>query len=610
MPDYVINTEQKKAILHGMGPAMVLAGPGSGKTLVLTHRIRTLILKHHIHPDNILTITFTKAAALEMKKRAVEIEKQAAQAIFGTFHSIFFQILKTSIQYSDFSILTEGEKQHIATEILYHTSLLEEDMKSAVSKAIKEINYVRTNGISIEAYESSLMNPELFREIYKEYEKELLYKRKMDFDGILLLCYEYLSHNHKDLSLWQKRFEFVLIDEFQDINELQYRIIRLLTKNHGNLFVVGDDDQAIYGFRGSNPSFMKTFLKDYPNAIQILLQVNYRSYPQIVETAGKSISHNRNRFPKQIVSGKEPDKEKEAFPVMIKTYREEKEEMDFIVREIRNSLHAREEIALLFRTNQKAGLFGEKLFLNGIDYTMKEKTANFYDHFLIQDILAYLKFVHIEPRRAYFYQFMNKPVRYIRREAVKGELVDFGELYIAYFGKKQMLLNIRKLETDLKFLKTLDAYSGISYVLKAMGYEAYGKTRAKGNMEQWKEQEEILNAFMERAKEFKSCKDFLFFIEQYSICFKQEENQKKRGEKGKGVQLMTYHGSKGLEFAEVYLPSVNHGVVPFHKAITAEEIEEERRMFYVAMTRAKEKLCITAIENSSSKRSVFLEELQ
>lgn len=606
-----MNNEQQSAVLHGKGPAMVLAGPGSGKTLVLTHRIKNLILSHHVNPNYILTITFTKAAALEMKKRAVAIEKQAEKAVFGTFHSVFFQILKTSLKYSQYTILLEGEKKQILKEILYHSPVFEEDINTFVPKILKEISHVRSKRIFIEQYESKTIEPKLFKEIYKQYEKELQFRKKTDFDGILLLCHEYLKQDAEALSLWQNRFLYVLIDEFQDIDRAQYDIIKLLTMKHKNVFVVGDDDQSIYGFRGSSPDFMKEFQKDYENTKQIILGVNYRSNKEIVEMAAKCISHNKNRFLKEIVSGKAQDTDKELKAAVLHEFKEEKEETEYLVEAVKNSNVPLEEMAFLFRTNQKAARFGELLFMHKIPYFMKEKAVNFYDNVLIQDILAYLKFVHIAPRRSFFYQFMNKPVRYIKREAITGEMVDFSELYIAYFGKKDMLLRLKRLEADLKFLKSLDAYSGISYILKAMGYENYGKTLAKGNIETWKEQEETLMEFLNRAKEFKSCKDFLFFIEQYSCYFKEEEAEKTKETKEKnGVRLMTYHGSKGLEFKQVYLPFLNKGIVPYHKAVTEEEIEEERRMFYVAMTRAKEKLCITATINSSLKKSIFLEELQ
>lgn len=613
MPEKSLNPEQEKAVLHGRGPAMVLAGPGSGKTFVLTKRIKHLILHHHINPRNILTITFTKAAAMEMKKRAVVMEKQAAQAVFGTFHSIFFQILRTSYQYSQFSIITEGEKQQIVKEILYRTSVPEEDIQSMTLNMLKEINRIKAKDCAINEYEGGILEPELFRKIYGEYEKELLFRKKVDFDGILFLCRDYLTQDKKALGFWQNRFSFFLIDEFQDINRVQYEVISLLASKSSNLFAVGDDDQSIYGFRGSKPGFMKEFLKDFPDAAQIVLNTNYRSRKEIVDMAGKSISHNRNRFPKRIVSGREKEQGQEKTrlraAVTIQIWKEEQEEMEHIIKELEKSPYELEKIAILFRTNQKAQLFGEKLFSHKIPYVIKEKPENFYEHPAVRDILAYLRFACMEPRRSYFYQFMNKPLRYIRRDAVTSEMVDFQELYIAYFGKKQMLSNLRKLEKDIRFLKTLDAYAGISYILKVIGYEAYSRMNA-GNLEKWKEQEEILKELKKRAKEFTNSREFLAFVDAYTIHFKETAGSGKQEELGKGVRLMTYHGSKGLEFKEVYLPFLVRGVVPYHKAATEEEIEEERRMFYVAMTRAEDRLCMSASENAGGKRSVFLEELE
>lgn len=612
MSEKLLNPEQEKAVLHGKGPALVLAGPGSGKTFVLTNRIKHLILNHHINPQNILTITFTKAAAMEMKKRAIAIEKQAGQVVFGTFHSIFFQILKTSYQYSGFSIITEGEKQQILKEILYRTSMQEEDIHSMSINIIKEINRVKSKDCPVDEYEGGILEPELFQKIYKEYEKELLFRKKVDFDGILFLCRDYLIQDKKALDFWQKRFSFFLIDEFQDINRIQYEVISLLASKSRNLFIVGDDDQSIYGFRGSTPDFMKEFLKDFPEAVQILLNTNYRSRKEIVDTAGKSISHNKNRFPKRIVSGREKEQQEEKeqkTAVTTHIWKDEQEEMEYIIKEIKKSSCEMEKIAVLFRTNQKAQLIGEKLFAHQIPYVIKEKMENFYEHPMVRDILAYLRFACVKPRRSYFYQFMNKPLRYIRREAVTSELVDFQELYIAYFGKSQMLSNLRKLEKDICFLKKLDPYAGISYILKAIGYEAYSRTKTGGNLEKWKEQEEILKELKNRAKEFQSGKEFLAFVDAYTAHFGETAESRKQQGLGKGVRLMTYHGSKGLEFKEVYLPFLVEGVVPYYKAATEEEIEEERRMFYVAMTRAEDRLCMSAAEAGEGKRSIFLEEL-
>lgn len=602
-----MNEQQKKAVLSGEGPVLVLAGPGSGKTTVLTHRIQNLISKHHVNPYHILTITFTKDAALEMKRRTIALEKQAEKVVFGTFHSVFFQILKTSYQYSQYTILTEGEKKEILKEILYHSKLPEEEIDTTLPKVWKEISNIRTNGIAPEQYESILLDPDWFRVLYSAYEQELFFRKKTDFDGILLLCHDYLKKNPKELSLWQNRFLYVLIDEFQDIDRVQYEIVKLLVGAHKNIFAVGDDDQAIYGFRGASPTFMREFLHDFAQTEQIMLTTNYRSNAAIVEVASSCISHNRERFEKKLISGKISGETEKKQAVSMKLFERQEEETDYLLSQIQKSNARREEIAFLFRTNRQAARFAEILFLHKIPYSMREKHQNFYENRLIKDILAYLSFAHLKPRRAYFYRFMNKPVRYIKREAVSGEYVDFSELYMTYFGKKGMLFALKKLEEDLKFLRTLDAYGSISYVLKGIGYEGYARSQTDGSKEAWKEQEKVLQEFLNRAKEFKSCKEFLLFIEQYSSRYqeKRKENEADR----KGVRLFTFHGSKGLEFKEVYLPFLNEEGQKITKNASKEELEEERRMFYVALTRAKERLCLSATENSSLKKSVFFQEL-
>lgn len=603
-----MNESQKRAIMHESGPAIVLAGPGSGKTFVLTHRLIHLMNECNIDPTRILTITFTRAAAIEMRKRTILLHPNGEKIIFGTFHSIFYQILKTSANYFNFSIIKEFQKKQILKEILYLHPIMEEEFSCLTKQILKEISHIKTNGFIIDDYISKSCPKSQFIAIYQKYE-EILYERKLlDFDDMVLLCYRYLKNDSDARIYWQERFTHLLIDEFQDINRLQYETILLMIKHHKNIFVVGDDDQAIYAFRGSDPAFMKKFIIDFPNADQILLNINYRSMQKIVNLASKSINNNKSRFPKKIVTGRPLENTGE---VILKECKERKEEFDFIIEDIKKDMDTLSDIAILCRTNNKAQAVAEKLFAKKIPYRLKEKQANFYDHFIVQDILAYIRFAHMGQKRREFYRFMNKPLRYIRREAIKGEDVLFAELYSYYFGKKKMVAGIRKLELDINMLKNLDPYAAISYVSKGIGYERYIKQLAEGNFERQKEYEEIVLELLERSKQFKMCKEFLEFIDEYSINFESSilKNENEEGEGKNAVLLMTFHGSKGLEFKTVYLPFINKGIVPYHKAFSEEAIEEERRMFYVAMTRAKDKLVLTCVFNESSNLSVFWEEL-
>lgn len=606
MPINAMNESQKKAIMHGKGPAIVLAGPGSGKTFVLTHRLIHLISQCNENPNKILTITFTRAAAIEMRKRTISLHPEGNKIIFGTFHSIFYQILKTSETYFNFSIIKETQKKQILKEILYLHPIMEEDFSYLTKQLLREISNIKTNGCDLNEYRSKSCPKSQFDAIFKEYEKVLFQRKLLDFDDMVLLCYRYLKSDKDARAFWQNRFSYLLIDEFQDINKLQYDTILLLVNQHKNLFVVGDDDQAIYAFRGSSPAFMKTFMIDFSDAKQILLNTNYRSRQKIVHFAVKSISNNKVRFPKNIKTGRLLEEEGE---VILKECIETKEEHKYIIEDLKKQLDSLSNIAVLCRTNNKVQAFAEKLFAEKIPFRLKERQANFYEHFIVQDILAYIRFAHVRQKRGEFYRLMNKPLRYISREAIRGEEVFFAELYSYYFGKKKIAADIKKLELDIRMLKSLDPYAAIAYVMKGIGYERHVKQLAEGNLDKQREYEEILQELLNRSKDFKNCKEFLEFIEDYSINFEVNVPKNETAEMKNEVQLMTFHGSKGLEFKTVYLPYINSGIVPYNKAVTEEALEEERRMFYVAMTRAKDKLVLTSVSSETSKASAFWEEL-
>ncbi len=606
MLNNLMNDSQKRAIIHEKGPAIVLAGPGSGKTFVLTHRLIHLINQCSIDPNKILTITFTRAAAIEMRKRTISLHPEGNKIIFGTFHSIFYQILKTSEIYFNFSIIKESQKKQILKEILYLHPIMEEDFSFLTKQLLREISNIKTNGCDLNDYMSKSCPKSQFDTIFQEYEKALFQRKLLDFDDMVLLCYRYLRSDKDARAFWQNRFSYLLIDEFQDINKLQYDTILLLVNKHKNLFVVGDDDQAIYAFRGSNPAYMKKFMVDFSDAKQILLNTNYRSRHKIVQSAVKIIRNNKVRFPKNIKTGRLLEEEGE---VILKECMDTKEEHTFIIEDLKKQLDDLSSIAVLCRTNNKVQAIAEKLFAEKIPFRLKERQANFYEHFIVKDILAYIRFAHVRQKRGEFYRFMNKPLRYISREAIRGEEVLFTELYSYYFGKKKIAADIKKLEIDISMLKSLDPYAAISYVLKGIGYERYVKQLAEGNLDKQREYEEMLQELLNRSKDFISCKEFLEFIEDYSINFEVAVPKNETPGIKNEVQLMTFHGSKGLEFKTVYLPYINGGIVPYNKAVTEEALEEERRMFYVAMTRAKDRLVLTCVNSETSKASVFWEEL-
>ena len=306
-----LNQAQAEAVAHKNGPCMVLAGPGSGKTLTIAKRIEYLITKYKVRPEEILVITFTKYAANEMKNRFRQIIGTSGVPVtFGTFHGIYYGILKWAYGLNQANLLLEEEKIQLIKQIAVSMDWGEisdaEEEKDILEELAIEIGNVKNNCYDIQSYESSRYGTNRFRELYQSYEKEKRKLRKIDFEDMLVMCRDLFRSRPDILEKWQKKFRYILVDEFQDVNQAQYDVVRMLAEPENNLFVVGDDDQSIYGFRGAKPGIMMEFRKNYPESKQILLNINYRSTAHIVRGALRVIAHNQERYEKEIISKKKP----------------------------------------------------------------------------------------------------------------------------------------------------------------------------------------------------------------------------------------------------------------------------------------------------------------
>ena len=301
-----LNPAQMEAIAHKEGPCMVLAGPGSGKTTVITKRVEYLIEKHKVRPEEILVITFSKAASKEMKERFHNLNPQKRFPVtFGTFHGIYYGILKWAYRLTSENILSEEQKYQLLRNIVDRMELDIDDEKDFLQGIAGEISNIKNNQINITEYESLNCSDNVFRQIYEKYETERKRYKKLDFDDMLVLTYDLFKRRPDILEMWQRKFKYILIDEFQDINKVQYDVIRMLAVPENNLFIVGDDDQSIYRFRGARPDIMLGFTNDFPDVRKILLDVNYRSTKAIVNGAGRVIAYNKKRYPKQIITTNE-----------------------------------------------------------------------------------------------------------------------------------------------------------------------------------------------------------------------------------------------------------------------------------------------------------------
>lgn len=603
------NSAQIQAITHEKGPCMVLAGPGSGKTTVITRRIEYLIQKEGVSPEEILVITFSKAASKEMRERFHALHSEQYYPVtFGTFHGIFYGILKWAYKIGSDNILTEEEKYQILRRVTEQIGLDFEDEKEFLQGISEEIGVMKNQQISLEAYHSMNCTESDFRKLYTAYEKERNAVRKIDFDDMLVLTFRLFQSRPDVLKLWQKKYKYILIDEFQDINQVQYDVIRMLAAPENNLFIVGDDDQSIYRFRGAKPEIMLDFPKDYPGARQILLNINYRSTKAIVSGAARVICHNKERYPKQIVTENEM-----GSTVHIQEVLHPVEESRYVVREIQKAKERGvpvSEIAVLFRTNVDARAMVETCIEYNLPFRMREHFPNLYEHFIARDLITYMKMALGDRKRNSFLKIMNRPNRYIGRDSVEHGEISFESLRKYYAEKDWMLDRIDQLEVDLRIIGRMAPYGAIQYIRKHIGYDDFLKEYAYTRRIRKEDLEEVMREIEERAKSFRTIKDWFAHIEDYTAELKQQEAY--RYDNADAVSFMTMHGAKGLEFDTVFVIGANENIIPYKKAKTPEEIEEERRLFYVAMTRAKKKLVISYTKERNGKKmepSRFVEEV-
>ncbi len=584
------NPAQQEAIRHVSGPAMILAGPGSGKTTVITQRVRYLIEEAGVHPASVLVVTFTKAAAVEMKERFISLcQGEAMPVSFGTFHSIFFAILKAAYNYSAGDIITESRRMDLFREIVDEMDLEIDDAADFISGVAGEVSLVKGENIRPEHYYSVNCSDEVFRSIYQAYNRKLRESRQIDFDDMLLFTWELFKERKDILLAWQKRFKYILIDEFQDINRVQYEIIRMLAAPENNLFIVGDDDQSIYRFRGAKPEIMLGFTKDYPQARTIILDINYRCTQEIVESALRVIKNNKARFEKNLRAFHEGGE-----PVEIKVFNTMGEEYDTLIKEI-YQYHTKEKkplknLAVLYRTNTGARQLVAKLMEYNIPFRMRDSVPNLFEHWIARDILAYIKAALGQGDRSDYLRIINRPKRYISRQMLS-QKVSLEELKSRYAGKDWAQERIDKLIYDLNSIKDMAPFAAVNYIRYAVGYDRFLMEYARDRRLKEEDLLEVASELQDSAADHKTFEEWFDYIRDYGEKLLQQSRRRER-ETGDGVVLSTMHSAKGLEYDRVFLIDANEGVTPHKKAVMEADVEEERRMFYVAMTRAKQKLYI------------------
>ena len=560
---------QDAAIKHREGPALTLAGPGSGKTFVITRRLEYLINHCHIEPSSILTITYTKAAAGEMKKRAEILLGSCAGAMtIGTFHSVFYSVLRHRFPVNSPRVLKAREKFMILADIARELHIDTRDMHDTADELQTLISRSK-NGLDIQGG----FGEELDEKIVSLYSKRLKELCLIDFDDMILKCRSLFEKDPGCLESWQRKYRYIQIDEMQDINRIQYDTVRALAGDSANIFGVGDDDQAIYGFRGAEPGMLQHFLDDYPEAALYELAVNYRCSAPISEAADRVIAKNKDRLVKHHTAFNRTGEE-----VDIRSFKGRTEEISEVIRSVKTESAG--SCAILVRTNELASFFAGELERAGIPVHYRGKRKSRYASETAKDVTAYLRLASGDYGRSELLRVMNRPMRFISREAFSEEGAVVEDAVSFCRGAGEAYNNAVRFAEDVRMMGRMKPKAALRYLMKVTGYESFLKEEGRDKTE-LKELYDISSGYM-------SIRQWLDAIDEEMEA--SEVSGPSPHDDKDGVSVLTLHASKGLEFHEVFILDVNEDGIPSHRASLPEELEEERRLFYVGMTRAAAKL--------------------
>ena len=603
-----LNHNQQQAAQHLAGPMMVLAGPGSGKTAVITARTLHLIRSHNIEPRRILVITYSKAAASEMQRRFVQLSGSMrvggqSSPVFGTFHSVFYRMLRQRHDYDVRQVLGEGERRGAIRSFLTRLGYdLEDEFLSSV---LGEMSLVKNELHDLAHYHSTAIAAADFRRLCEMYDNFKAEKNKIDFDDMLTMAYAMLKDEPAQLAHWRQAYPYIMIDEFQDINKVQYETVKLLAEPENNLFVVGDDDQSIYKFRGSRPEFLLHFPKDYPVAESVTLDTNYRSTNQIIGYANKIIVENRLRYNKQITGTG-----REGLKPLILTAEDQNQEAANIAERIRTLWKKGADldgIAIIYRLNLQARAFADAFMNANIPYRNRDEMPVIYDHWIAADLFAYLRLaMRLKKKLKTGYdpdaeRIINKPYRFISKAFMQGLKQSNSDMFAAYHRDPALhaasKTRIEELQSDLLSVAKRDTAAGIRYIRQAIGYNehildhsAYRKLNPTGLFE-------IADELQEAAKNFAEPEAFLAHARAAIAAARDTD-----GQRGPCCNLTTLHSAKGLEFDRVFIAGAVEDVIPYVRSKTDADIEEERRLLYVGITRARHELYISTIKTRYDKK--------
>jgi DNA helicase-2/ATP-dependent DNA helicase PcrA len=598
-----VNTEYKNAL--------VIAAPGSGKTTVIVNRVFHLIFNKGVNPDNIIVITFTKAAALNMKNRFIELRDQFVinsegfteskerinmkTPFFGTFHALFYKILRR--HKGDIKIIESYESHNIIKKVLL--VYIDEINEDKVKEILNNISLFKSSGISIEDFNPAV-DKQIFMDCYNHYEEYKKEKGLLDFDDLQINCKFLFMKNPELLAGYEKLFKYILVDEFQDCDSIQLEILKMLNSSN-SIFAVGDEDQCIYGFRGSKPECMVEFHKVFKGGKKLFLSLNYRSTDNIVDLSKGLIKNNVMRNGKEIISARKDIKD-----ISILKCVNENGEADEIALKIEKLIALSEgrykDNAILYRTNVESRSLVDVLIRKKIPFRLMDKEYNFFEHFICKDLLAYLKLALDSCDRESFTRVINRPFRYVSKiniEKLKQHKYkeDCFDILTSIEGMPVFQIKaINELKKDINYLNKLNLRSAVDFIIMDIGYIDYLREYSKKYKIDLNDLEEVLEEFKEASSQFKSIVPFLLHVEEVGMELK--KNSKIMDEDR--VILSTIHGVKGMEFKNVFIINCVEDILPHANSLES-NIEEERRLMYVAITRAIDNLYMFIPRNLRGK---------
>ena len=617
-----MNDQQAEAVQTTEGPLLIMAGAGSGKTRVLTHRIAYLIDEKMINPWNILAITFTNKAAREMRERAVALNPATSETLIATFHSMCVRILRREADHigynRNFTIVDPGEQRTLMKRILKNLNL---DPKKWNERAILgTISNAKNDLLDEIAYEHQAgdMYTQIVAKCYKAYQEELRRSEAMDFDDLIMMTLRLFDKNPDVLAYYQQRYQYIHVDEYQDTNHAQYQLVKLLASRFKNICVVGDADQSIYGWRGADMQNILDFEKDYPEAKVVLLEENYRSTKKILQAANDVIKNNRNRRPKKLWTQND-----EGEQIVYYRANDERDEAVFVASTIDNIVREKvknfKDFAVLYRTNAQSRTIEEALLKSNIPYTMVGGTK-FYSRKEIRDVISYLNLIANPSDNISFERVVNEPKRGVGPGTLE-KLRNFayeqnmsllyasanimlspikGKAAQGVYDFANMILNLRDQLDGLSITDTVEAILDKSGYLDALSMQQTLESQSRiENIEEFMSVTKNFDETNTDGTEDETGIDRLGrFLNDLALIADTDDGEAEAAE----VTLMTLHAAKGLEFPVVFLIGMEEGVFPLSRASEEpDELEEERRLAYVGITRAEEILFLT----NANTRTLF-----